>query len=126
MTSIEKFADTTSDGIQGLLIKQKITPKGLEKIKQYHWEREKIIEMLTRIGKLRKSDQNTADLKKWATSADLIDLMIQRAWNYEVNYKHHKFWTLPHCDCPIEQNEDVWPKGPYVYNVTCRLHNDRI
>lgn len=122
-TGLGKFLidENTSEGVRDLLIKQGITPKGFEKIKKLHHEHEQILNIIKSLTKGKLSD-----LRKWAVAADCSISLIQRAWNYPPNPYYHKFWTLPHCKCPKEKNEEKWPNGGYEYNLSCPLHGDRI
>lgn len=114
-------------GIQELLIKQKVTPSGLERIKRLHREHKQILAKIKSLRAIKSVKENSnSSLKVWATAADASMVEIQKAWNYPINPYYHKFWTLPHCKCPTEDNEKKWPKGPYEYDTRCPLHGDRI
>lgn len=56
---------------------------------------------------------------RWVTETEF---KLQKAWRFEMDQAHHKFWNLPRCTCPKMDNDDRYPQGNYIYNAKCPVH----
>jgi hypothetical protein len=48
---------------------------------------------------------------------------LQKAWKFKEDANYHKGWLVPNCGCPVLDNEDRYPHGPYVINLSCPVHS---
>lgn len=48
---------------------------------------------------------------------------LQKLWKFKEDESYHKFWLVPNCGCPVIDNEDAYPKGPYSMNLNCPVHS---
>lgn len=88
----------------------KISDNTLEKIKGCQAFREMLsqISVTTSEGILEEFHDNEFEL--------------QRLWGFSENKDYHRFWDLSGCSCPVIDNEDAYPIGPYWYSGDCKLH----
>lgn len=61
-------------------------------------------------------------LKELAQDITLVEFELQRLWKFDENDKFHRFWDTPKCQCPKMDNDDAYPTGYYVTNLSCPLH----
>jgi hypothetical protein len=54
----------------------------------------------------------------------IIDFAIQKIWGVKEDINYHKFWRWPFCDCPVLDNMEVYPYGPYIYNGNSEVHGN--
>ena len=54
-----------------------------------------------------------------------IELELQKLWKFEQNLNYYKFWNVPTCVCSWLDNEDAFPSGYYVRNLSCPVHGDK-
>lgn len=97
-----------------LMIRQKAT-HNLKKIKRAHELRLVFLDMM----------EETDDRKmlRWlASMVMLCDYQIQALWKFKKNKKYFRFWCLPKCTCPKDDNELAYPSGPYWTDLTCPIH----
>lgn len=48
---------------------------------------------------------------------------LQKAWKFTEDARYHKSWLVPNCGCPVLDNEDRYPHGPYVISLSCLVHS---
>lgn len=65
---------------------------------------------------------NRKIVKAIADVLPAIEEELQKLWKFPVNNSYYKFWSAPMCSCPVMDNEDNYPHGPYVVNNGCWLH----
>lgn len=108
-----------------LLKRQKISPKGIEKIKKLHVARilmEDEVFKKANDGTLTKNEINTF-LKEWTKN----QFALQKAWKFPLDEKFHKFFTIQGCACALDMDVAAhnfvnYPNGNYRYSHKCYLH----
>lgn len=62
-------------------------------------------------------------LKEHAIAVEYIEFQLQEAWGFPKSKDHHTYWyTLPHCQCPLMDNKDMWGTKYNVYSGDCPIH----
>ena len=51
-----------------------------------------------------------------------VQHLLQDAWKFERNDNFIRFWDVPRCTCPKMDNEENYPLGYYVTNMSCEVH----
>lgn len=92
--------------------------KNLEAIKEAH-------ELKLCIYALIIEESDTALLRSLVLDIEEIEFELQRLWKFREDYKFHRFWETPKCKCPKIDNEEAYPFGYYIRNLTCILHGSR-
>ena len=95
----------------GMLHDRKITPENLAKIKAIHIQRYDMLEQC------KKAPSKDLGLK-WKE----LEIALQSAWGKEIDEKEFKFWAIPGCTCPKQENEHAYPNGAYITDPNCPLH----
>ena len=104
-----------------LVVKQNISAEDVEKINDLHEIREKFHAILKYL-EASCYDDLVYEIGQFLFK---IEEELQRLWKFEVNPNYYKFWQLHACTCPIMDNEDNYPYGPYYVSGDCRLHYKR-
>lgn len=90
----------------------------LEEIKALHHEREDLFDLMRAMDP--ETDQR--ELSECGAEFHRIEYELQDLWGFGRNHRFHKFWDIPHCQCPKMDNNDNYPHGVYVYNLSCPVH----
>lgn len=104
-----------------LVVKQNISAEDVEKINDLHEIREKFHTILQQL----EESRHTELVYEIGQFLFKIEEELQRLWKFEVNTNYYRFWLVPTCNCPIMDNDDNYPYGPYYYSGHCRLHYKR-
>lgn len=110
-----KYKNKIVSVINAKLLKDQNAEDNLEKIKKLHLKRFKILSKM-------KESCDVVEQKKLYKQFVKNEKDLQLLWNFEVNDNHISFWNVPHCKCPVMDNEDNYPHGPYYYNAECPIH----
>jgi len=73
---------------------------------------------------MKESDIETA--KGLANAWLANEKELQKLWKFPKNDNYHKFWMLPHCECPNIDNNERHPHGSYVVYAHCPLHGESV
>lgn len=87
----------------------------LEAIKEVHWFKQMLYDMI-------RKERNSKKLKELAKDITECEFELQRLWKFTEDDKFHMFWETPKCQCPVLDNRDRYPTGYYVINLSCPLH----
>ena len=104
-----------------LAAKQQLSEDEVFKIEQLHYSRKLLHDAITNA----LSAGNKPVARAIAKALPEIELELQKLWKFEQNIDYYKFWTVPHCECSRLDNEDAFPSGYYVRNLSCPVHGDR-
>ena len=56
----------------------------------------------------------------------ILEAEIQRLWGWEADASMTKFWLLPHCTCPVLDNEDrMGCNAGSIINGECPVHGNK-
>lgn len=102
---------------QGLLTRQECW-SNLELIKRLHYQRLELEEMM------RNTDV-VEELKSLDDFWTENQFELQEAWGFDRNAKYHKFWTVPKCECPYMDNEDMYA-FQQIINLNCPVHGAKL
>ena len=98
---------------------QELTPETIQQIKQCHIDRDSLLNVA------RNALETDTDNKRLRTLFKLWEhgeRRLQKLWNFDEDDNYIKFWTFPGCTCPNMDNEDNYPYGRYIQNMSCRIH----
>lgn len=101
-----------------LAAKQQLSEDEVHKIEQLHYSRKLLHDAITNA--LAAGNQPVA--RAIAKALPEIELELQKLWKFEQNIDYYKFWLVPHCECSRLDNEDAFPSGYYVRNLSCPVH----
>lgn len=65
---------------------------------------------------------DVSELSRLALEVTKVEYELQQAWKFEENRAFHKFWEVPKCLCPKDDNELAYPSGYYSYRTNCPVH----
>lgn len=71
-----------------------------------------------------EEETNPAMLKELSQDITECEFELQKLWHFTEDAKFHRFWETPKCVCPRMDNEDAYPTGYYVTNLSCPLHGN--
>ena len=95
----------------GLIYEKNLTEAELQAIKDIHVKRFYLLEQI----KQQPS-------KILGTQMHDLEIGLQVAWKREPNPKEIKFWHLPGCTCPKQDNELIYPSDSPKIDPSCPLH----
>jgi hypothetical protein len=98
-----------------LVKRQGLTNRETTTIQRLHETRLDIEEAMSKT-------KNERALKILMNEWTMCQFELQKAWKFPEDINFHQFWTVPHCECPQLDNQDRYPQGPYVYNLSCPVH----
>lgn len=101
-----------------LIIQQKLSEGEVEQILLLHEYR------LTLCAKMEALPSDNPKIKAYAQELEQLEFLLQDAWKFPRNANFHRFWEMPHCTCPKMDNDDVYPSGYYVRNLSCPIHDE--
>lgn len=104
-----------------LAAKQQLSEDEVFKIEQLHYSRKLLHDAITNA----LSAGNKPVSRAIAKALPEIELELQKLWKFEQNINYYKFWLVPGCECSRLDNEDAFPSGYYVRNLSCPVHGDR-
>jgi hypothetical protein len=101
-----------------------VNPKMLDK--QNAWDKLGAIKLLHVLRHVLHQDMekinDPVELHKHWQSCIQIELELQDLWGFERNVNFIQFWKVPKCSCPVYDNMDNYPTGPYVIDLGCLVH----
>ena len=81
------------------------------------------IEVLDKMDACHEDD--VASLKFYATIITNIDFELQELWGFKRNIDMHRWWEIPHCQCPAMDNQDAYGTKYNYYNEMCPIHGEK-
>lgn len=100
--------------------KQNLSEDEVFKIEQLHYSRRLLHDAITQA----LSAGNKAVARAIAKALPEIELELQKLWKFEQNINYYKFWHVSGCQCPKWDNDDAFPSGYYVRNLSCPVHGE--
>lgn len=100
--------------------RQNLSEDEVFKIEQLHYSRRLLHDAITQA----LSAGNKAVARAIAKALPEIELELQKLWKFEQNINYYKFWNVPGCRCSRLDNEDAFPSGYYVRNLSCPVHGE--
>lgn len=100
------------------LLDQQNCWSNLEDIKEVHWLKLMFYEMIN------KTD-NPIELKDLVKDVEQCEFELQKLWKFTVDAKFHRWWEYPKCSCPKIDNNDNYPTGYYIIDLSCLLHGTK-
>lgn len=100
--------------------RQNLSEDEVFKIEQLHYSRRLLHDAITQA----LSAGNKAVARAIAKALPDIELELQKLWKFEQNINYYKFWHVPGCRCSRLDNEDAFPSGYYVRNLSCPVHGE--
>lgn len=98
---------------QNLLNKQLCWPN-LEEIREAHWLKLMIYEMI-------EESDNEAEIHSLGLDLTEIEYELQRLLKFKKDSAFHRFWEYPKCSCPKLDNMYNYPYRA-IFNLSCLLH----
>lgn len=78
----------------------------------------KISRHLNKMEKLTNKFQIRDAAVKWHE----LQYELQTAWKFPLDKKFHRFWELPHCECPTMDNLERWGTEYTIKTNKCVIH----
>jgi len=91
--------------------------ENLEDIKEVH-------ELKFLFQEMMKLEKDLEMLRSLAADITECEFELQRLWKFSLDANYHRFWIVPKCECPRMDNEDRYPHGHYIINLSCPIHGD--
>lgn len=104
-----------------LIKQQKLNAISVSTILKLHTKKDKLLQKMQRLD----PDEDIDTLRTLAKAVMANEYALQKAWGFRKDRSYHKFWMLPHCQCPVLDNEDQYPFGPYYVNENCIYHSHK-
>ena len=80
-------------------------------------------EKLKNLFQLAEEQTDSKELAKISMQVEDIEFELQRIWKFEQNGAMHTYWyKIPHCECPILDNRELFGTGRRIYNTSCPVH----
>ena len=102
-----------------LILQQKLSEVEVEQILRLHEYK------LTICAKMEALPPDNPKVKAYAKELEQLEFLLQDAWKFPRDANFHRFWEMPHCTCPKMDNEDAYPSGYYVKNLSCPVHGEQ-
>lgn len=99
------------------LLDQQNAWDNLEDIKEAH-----VLKLI--IYDVIRDTEDAAMLKSLAVDLTLVEFELQRLWGFTSDANFHRFWETPKCQCPVLDNEDLYPHRSII-NTHCPLHGSK-
>ena len=99
-----------------LVRKQGVTDDAAYKIMSLQQTRDMLHEAM------KQCSWNKKVLQQYPPLLETIETELQALWGFEQNINYYKFWDVPACACPSMDNNDKYPYGNYVINLSCPVH----
>lgn len=103
-----------------LAAKQQLSEDEVFKIEQLHYSRKLLHDAITQA----IAAGNKPVARAIAKALPEIELELQKLWKFKQNTNYYKFWNVPGCQCAFLDNEDAFPSGHYVINLSCPIHGE--
>lgn len=52
------------------------------------------------------------------------EFKLQRLWGFDEDARYHRFFDLPHCNCPVLDNLERLGTDYQIHNQNCPIHGD--
>ena len=114
-----RIAKVNNEGVrlnERLIIQKGLSEAEVEQILRLHEYK------LTIRGKMKALPPNNPKIRAYAKELEQLEFLLQEAWKFPRDANFHRFWEMPHCTCPKMDNEDAYPSGYYVKNLSCPVH----
>ena len=90
----------------------------IEKIKKLHIFKHLLFEKMNTVAE--------EDLPLYNKYVVELEFALQRAWNFPEDLNYHKHWLTPRCTCPKIDNEERYPCGCKIFNLSCPVHKEGV
>jgi len=101
----------------GLAIRQKLTYVEINKILAMHLEENRLKGIMKRCKK-----QTT--LRNYYLKWTQLQYRLQKLWRWEQDILYHRWWDLPGCTCPKQENGQIYPSKRAIYDGDCPMHGE--
>jgi hypothetical protein len=112
------FPDGTVTFLNPLLVAKKgLTNVNLDLLKHSHiykWQ----------LFKEMEEADNPHDLQVIAKKVEEVEFYQQELWGFAKNASMHKFWLVPQCECPADDNNEAYGSGHRIYAEHCPIHGE--
>lgn len=100
--------------------RQNLSEDEVFKIEQLHYSRKLLHDAIAQA--IAAGNKSVA--RAIAKALPEIELELQKLWKFKQDIGYYKFWYVPECHCPKMDNEDAFPRGHYVINLSCPIHGE--
>lgn len=69
-----------------------------------------------------RSTKNPDILKKLAEAFELLEFEQQKLWHFPQDYKFHRWFDFPGCECPKIDNQENIGFDRKIYVGSCPIH----
>ena len=102
-----------------LATNRKLSEQDINGIFESHYNIYNIKDKMTKLS----PNYNLKELLGLADDIQEEEFKLQAYWGFAVDANYHSHWIgMPHCTCPILDNEDRVGSGMNVYNANCPYH----
>lgn len=115
---VVKFDGIPLFSLNKSLVETQGVQENVEAIKDTH-------ELKFLFGEMIKLEKNNAMIKALADDIRQCEFELQKLWKFSEDDRFHRFWETPKCECPKMDNEDRYPTGQYVINLSCPIHGNK-
>lgn len=104
---------------QSLITKQGLTPEEVSKIEELHHVKWKLIQRMRR-------SKKPETLRRLAAETTTVEFELQKAWHFVQSVDWHRSYTLPHCSCPVADNDERLGTPYRIISEDCILHGEKV
>lgn len=98
---------------------QKLTSDEIELLKLSHIHRFLLIQAMT-----KTSPANINTLLKLMHMVEEAEFTQQELWRFPKDRNFHQWFRVPHCTCPVNENDKLFGEDGVVIEHTCILHGN--
>ena len=97
-----------------------LSPKRIAKIEVTQAVAEAVMDRMRTLDPAQDRQELLGLVNAWASA----QFILQAAWGFAEDSSFHRFWLLPHCQCPKLDNEERWGTKYTIRASQCPLHGD--
>lgn len=102
---------------QSLIAKQGLTSEEVVKIEELHQIKWKLMQCMKRAKK-------PETLRMLSAEVTVLEFKLQKAWRFVPSADWHRSYTLPHCTCPVADNDERLGTPYRIISENCILHGN--
>lgn len=104
-----------------LIQSQQISDEDIEEIIKLHRIRYSIEEEMSSLDPVKDGNDLRILFRDWMTN----EYNLQKAWNFPSNSYYYRDYTVPHCTCPVLDNDDRLGTDERIVTEGCIYHSKK-
>lgn len=107
---------------QNLVKKQGLSEEDIGYIESLHHKKANLFDEI----KFEHETAKPYQFEFWVAQLRNLEFRMQDAWGFDIDDRYHEWYKIPHCTCPMMDNEDYRGTTWAIYSEDCPFHGHKV